>query len=159
MKGHIGSLMVAIIAIVLLSNCASDRMNLLKDNTVRIDKVSLGRTYIGNVYACQDGDTLQISGKFIQRGADYVKFPKGHADIAILGQDGKIIKQTSVVTFPEYRKKKRGRGLKKAKFSARIKAVPPSGSVIRVAFHEDIPKFVNTFNCGENIALQKHESK
>ena len=90
MKYHVRTLVVAITAIVFFSNCASNRTNLLKNNTLRIDKVSSGRTHVGNVYAYQDGDTLQISGKFIRRGA-YVRFLKGHADIAIFDRDGKTI--------------------------------------------------------------------
>ena len=158
MKYHVGSLVVAITVIVLLSNCASNRINLLKNNTVRIDKMSSRSTHVRNVYAYQDGDTLQISGKFIPRYA-YIKFLKGHADIAILDREGKLIKKTSVATFTKYRRKRRNSGLKEIKFSARIKTIPSAGSVIRVTFHEDQPKFVKTFSCGENVALQNHESK
>ena len=158
MKYHVRTIVVAITAIVLLSNCASSRINLLKNNTLRIDKISSKKTHVGNVYAYQDGDTLQISGKFIPRYA-HVKFFKGHADVVIIDREGKIINKTSVATFPKYWGRRRSRGLKEIKFSASIKAIPSFGSVVRVAFHEDLPKFVNTFSCGENAALQNHESK
>ena len=63
---------------------------------------------------------------------------RGHVDVTIIGPSGTILKKIGTLHYPRNRPRKRRGG---SSFKVHIPFVPPTGSTIRVEYHEtfDIP--------------------
>lgn len=137
--------------IIFLNGCApSSTINLLKEQTVTVNKKNLNDARIGFVKLVQDGDVLSVSGTVLLRN----KLVRGHVDIVIYSIDGSILKKTSTHTILKKRSIRRGVLAKRtAFFSVDIPVVPPKGSDVRIAYHKrgyNVPK---SFDCGKNVAI------
>ncbi len=137
--------------IIFLNGCASSgAINLLKEQTVTVNRKNSNDAGIGFVKLVQDGDVLSVSGTVQLRN----KLVRGHVDVVVYAADGSILTKTSTHTILKKRSIRRGVSAKRtAFFSVDIPVVPPNGSDVRIGYHKrgyDVPE---SFDCGKNVAI------
>ncbi len=132
------------------SACSTNRVNLADNRTVSLERVHSDNITVSRVYVYQDGDQLEISGRVKRRSSSI--FNGGHVDIAIISPDGEILEQVSTRYYPRIIRR---RGARESFFTARLTAIPPKGSIVRVAYHEAVKSGNGVFDCGQNAAVQK----
>jgi hypothetical protein len=142
-----------IIACFVISACTSSHLNLVKNGTVTIERVSSEGCYISKVNAIEDDGVLVIGGSVKRR--NFSGGSKGHIDIAIIDSEGKILKELSTLYTPQYIPAKRIH-TREARFKVRLPNIPYKGSKIRVAYHRNLRSYSKTFDCGKNMAAIKN---
>ncbi len=124
-------LLAIFIACIAMIGCTAKGVNLVDKGIVSIEKVPTSDIYVSAAYVYQDGDELVISGKVKHRHAH--RKSGGHVDITILDPEGKIIMEVTTSYLPRII---RSKGSREARFSVRLPFIPPKGSTVRVAFHD-----------------------
>jgi hypothetical protein len=139
-------LMIASVSMTVLA-CASNRVNLLKDGTYKLEPISSGGYYISNVHVNKVDDGLEITGKVKRRS--YFGVGDGHVDIAIVSPEGEVFEKLSTFyvprTIPMRRRHRSG-----AHFTLRLPVLPPNGSTVIIAHHSLSEPVNKTFSCGES---------
>lgn len=145
-------LLVLMIVSVSLSGlaCASNRVNLLKDGNIKLERVSSKSYYISHVGVYQNDDELEVHGNVKRRAHSSTE--KGHVDIAIVSPDGENLKEISTNYTPRIIPARMIRK-RKSYFHVSMPTIPPVGSIVRVAYHRDSKPDRESFSCEGNIAL------
>lgn len=118
-------------AIAILTNltvtagCATAGRNLVRDNTVKIEKVSSKQATITSVNVIQEGDQVMLRGEVRRRLVSRGHIP-GHIDLEVIGADGSVLEE-SVIDYHRRSVKSRY-----AIFHDTLRVTPPPGSTIRV---------------------------
>ena len=146
--------LVLMIASVIMTGlgCASNRVNLLKDGTVELERIPSKGYYISYVNIYQNRDALVVYGHVKRRSR--VGDSSGHVDIAIVSPNGKVLEQISTLYKPRIILTRKMH-TRKSTFEVRLPTIPPAGSLVRVAYHRDSKPVNRTFPCGENRAASE----
>jgi hypothetical protein len=113
-----------LVTFILLAGCASTGKDLVRDNTVEIEKVPSQWAALRFVTVVQDGDKIELRGEVTRRPTGRGPIP-GHIDLEVIGPDG-IALETSTIDYHRGSVKSRY-----AIFHTTLKTAPP-GSTIRV---------------------------
>lgn len=128
--------MLATIAILITfsvtTGCAMTGKDLVRNNTVKVEKLSSKWGVVTYVSVVQEGDEVALRGEVRRRPIGQGSIP-GHIDIEILDSSGSTLKQMSI-DYGRLSRKSRY-----AKFDAKLGIIPPSGSTIRVIHHDSDP--------------------
>ncbi|MBZ0071908.1 MAG: hypothetical protein K8I04_09320 [Gammaproteobacteria bacterium] len=119
---------VALITFSILTGCATMGSDLIRDHTVKIEKVSSARGTIGFVSVIQEGDEVTLRGEVRRRPVGRGPIP-GHIDVEVLDPSGTTLEQMNT-SYRRHSIKSRY-----AKFYTKLGKIPPSGSTIRVTHH------------------------
>ena len=134
--------------------CASNRVNLLKNGTTKLEIIPSRGIYISRVYVIQDGDKLVIKGTVKRRSSS--RAGSGHVDISIVSPEGEVFEKVSTFYIPRIIPSKPGRRKSRgSRFEVRLPTIPPTGSKVRVAYHRISKPDSRTFSCGENMAVSE----
>lgn len=117
------------LAMIVGLGCASNRINLVDNGTVTVERINSQGAYVSSVYVYQDGDYLVISGRVKQLYSTVVT-DRGHVDITMLNPYGTTLKQVSKRYNPRLSRKKRT-----AYFRARLPVILTPGVIVRVMHH------------------------
>ena len=134
-------------------SCASNRVNLLKDGNIKIERISSKDYEISHVDVYLDNGALVVQGNVERHGHSGTE--TGHVDIAVVSPGGEVLDQISTLYKPRIIPA-RMIFRRKAYFTARLPMIPPKGSTVRVAYHRDSKPGGKTFSCGGNIAVPHH---
>jgi len=118
---------------VVISGCATDRVNLVDTGVLNLEQHTTGKVYIAWSDACEDGDGFVVTGVLKRR--DTVGLPiKTHVDITIESPDGTIIdkSRSSDVHVP---RRIIGRGQSLQRFRVRFPTIPAEGSKVSIVTH------------------------
>jgi len=113
-----------LVILVLLAGCASTGKDLVRDNTVKIEKVPSQWAALRFINVVQDGDKIELRGEVTRRPIGRGPIP-GHIDLKVIGPDGVTLEE-SMIDYHRRSVKSRY-----ATFHTALKAAPP-GSTIRV---------------------------
>jgi len=111
--------------LTLTAGCATVGKDLVRDNTVKIETVSSKWATISSVSVIQEGDKVMLRGKVRRPLAGRGHIP-GHIDLKVIGADGSVLEESSIVYH------RRSLKSKSAIFHTTLKVTPPPGSTIRV---------------------------
>lgn len=129
--------------------CASNKVNLLKNKTIELEKISYRGVRILNVFVQEENGKTKIFGRV--KNTSFVPINFGHVDISIISPEGTIVKEASTQYIPKTLKKRK-RHSDGSRFYTHLQFVPPEGSIVRIAFHKTPFKTNKVFNCNENQA-------
>ena len=115
---------IAITIAAIISGCATQARDLLRDHTVRVEKVSSRAVTIMSVGVAQEGTAILVGGDLRLR---YWNPFQKQINVEIVSPDG-IILEKEVVEYERIM----SRTSRFAMFDATLKIVPPPGSTIRV---------------------------
>ena len=118
---------------VVISGCATDRVDLVDTGVLSLEQHTTGKIYIAWSDAYEDGDGFVVTG--VLRRRDTVGLPiKTHVDITIQSPDGTIIDESrsSDVHVP---RRIIGRGQSLQRFRARFPTIPAEGSKVSIVTH------------------------
>jgi hypothetical protein len=133
-----------------ISGYASAQLDLVKNEAVKVEIVSIAGNYVSRAFAYKDGDEVVIDGWAKRRNTS--SSSKGHVDIAVFGPKGELIEQVSAHYMPSIIPRK---GRRASVFEVRLPGIPDR-STVRIAYHGSIrDRGHNTFDCGSNRALFK----
>ena len=133
MKKKVLSLVIAMVfgtLTIIISGCATDRVDLVDAGVLSLEQHATGKVYIAWSDAYKKGEGFVVTG--VLRRRDTVGLPiKAHVDIAILSPDGTIIDESrsSDVYVP---RRIIGRGQSQQRFRVRFSNIPPQGSLVRL---------------------------
>ncbi len=114
-----------ILTTILVAGCAMTGRDLVRDNTVQIEKVSSGWATVRFVSVIQEDDEIELRGEVTRRLVGRGPIP-GHIDFEVIGPDG-IALEKAVIDYHRRSVKSRY-----SKFHTTLSAAPPVGSTIRV---------------------------
>ena len=129
--------------------CASTKVNLLKNKTIELEKVSYRGVRILKVFVQEENGNTKISGRVKNTHPMPIGF--GHVDISIISPENTVLKEISTQYIPRLLKKISSHP-EGSRFYTTLPFVPPGGSKVRIAFHKTPIKRDRTFNCNENRA-------
>ena len=118
---------------VVISGCATDRVNLVDAGVLNLEQHTTGKVYIAWSDAYEDGDGFVVTG--VLRRRDTVGLPiKAHVDITIQSPDGTIIDESrsSDVHVP---RRIIGRGQSLKRFRVRFPSILAEGSKVSIVTH------------------------
>ena len=118
---------------VVISGCATDRVDLADSGVLSLEQHTTGKVYIAWSDTYEDGDGFVVTG--VLRRRDTVGLPiKTHVDITIQSPDGTIIDESrsSDVHVP---RRIIGRGQSLQRFRVRFHSVPAEGSKVSIVTH------------------------
>jgi hypothetical protein len=118
---------------VVISGCATDRVNLVDAGVLNLEQHNTGKVYIAWSDAYEDGDGFVVTG--VLRRRDTVGLPiKAHVDITIQSPDGAIIDESrsSDVHVP---RRIIGRGQSLKRFRVRFPSISVEGSKVSIVTH------------------------
>jgi len=136
MKKKVLSLVIAMvfgILTVVISGCATDKIDLVDNGMLSLKQHTTGKVYIAWSNAYKEGDDLVVTG--VLRRRDTVGIPiKAHVDITIQSPDGTIIDEShsSDVHVP---RRIIGRGQSLQRFKVRFPSIPAEGSKVSIVTH------------------------
>lgn len=130
--------------------CASNRVNLLKDGAVKLERIPSKGYYISHVDVYQYDDELVVHGNVKLRG--HPGTGTGHVDIAIVSSDGEVLEQISTLYKPRIISTRKMHK-RTAYFNVRLSTILPMESTVRAAYHRDSKPDRKTFPCEGNIAV------
>ena len=143
------TLRVLCLTAILVSGCLGGRVDLVDNQTVSLEPVPTGHLYVswGGVY--QKGGATEVRGVIRPRHRGFHGY--GHVDVAVLAPDGTVLEEASALYHPRILPRK---GVSRARFTVPLATVPPPGSTVRLAYHDDqdacsAPK---PFHCSGNAA-------
>ncbi|MFQ5455876.1 MAG: hypothetical protein ACE5EA_06700 [Nitrospirota bacterium] len=142
------------ITAILLFSCASNRVNLVKNNRVFLERLPSKDIYVSRAYVYQEGNDIVISGKVRTHRVSRI-LSKGHVDIGIFDPDEIVLAKVSV-SYPS-RVISRRRGYPESSFSVLIPVIPPQGATVRVGYHGSSYSDEKIFDCGRNVAVNRIE--
>ena len=140
------------LAIFFATDCLGEVTDLLKTNTVLLERVSSISFDVSSVGVYQEGDSIDIRG-IVKKRTRVGPNLSGHVDLAIFDPDGNLLRQVSTSYSPLTVSYGTGQGSREGYFSVHLRMVPPQGAVIRVAHHSRSYSVRKTFDCSENAAL------
>ena len=118
---------------VVISGCATDRVNLVDAGVLNLEQHTTGKVYIAWSDAYEDGDGFVVSG--VLRRRDTVGLPiKAHVDITIQSPDGTIIDESRSLDVNVPRSII-GRGRSLQRFRVRFPSIPAEGSKLSIVTH------------------------
>ncbi len=117
------------LTIASFGGCASNRINLVDNGTVTIERVNSKKMLISKVSVYQEGETLVIKGKVRRRFSSGIA-AGGHVDIAVFDQEEKPIKNITKHYASRWVKHPHA-----SSFTVRLPLILSQGSVVRVAHH------------------------
>lgn len=117
--------LLSILIIALVSGCATVGKDLVRDNTVKIEKVSSRWAKVQFVRVVQEGDTVALRGEVRRWPTGRGPIP-GHIDLEVIGPDGGVLEQATL-NYQRRSVKSRYAG-----FHGTLDTIPPTGSTIRV---------------------------
>lgn len=118
---------------VVISGCATDRVDLVDAGVLSLEQHTTGKVYIAWSDAYEDGDGFVVTG--VLRRRDTVGLPiKTHVDITIESPDGTIIDESrsSDVHVP---RRIMGRGQSFKRFKVWFPNIPDKGSKVSIVTH------------------------
>ena len=118
---------------VVISGCATDRVDLVDAGVLSLEQHTTGKVYIAWSDAYEDGDGFVVTG--VLRRRDTVGLPiKAHVDITIQSPDGAIIDESrsSDVHVP---RRIIGRRRSLQRFRVRFPGIPAEGSKVSIVTH------------------------
>ena len=127
------AVMVLGMLIVVISGCATDRVDLVDAGVLSLEQHTTGKVYIAWSDAYEDGDGFVVTG--VLRRRDTVGLPiKTHVDITIQSPDGTIIDESrsSDVNVP---RRIIGRSQSLQRFRVRFPSIPAEGSKVSIVTH------------------------
>lgn len=116
---------------VIISGCATDRVDLVDSGILSLEQHTTGKVYIAWSDAYEDGDGFIVTG--VLRRRDTVGNPiKVHVDITIISPDGKVLDEgrSSDIYVP---RRIVGRGQAFKRFKVRFSNIPAEGSKASIA--------------------------
>jgi len=117
---------IATLAIfILAAGCATTGKDLVRENTVKLEKISSQWAALRAVNVVQDGDKIELRGEVTRRPIGRGPIP-GHIDYEVIGPDGVTLEESMI----DYHR--RSGKSRYAKFHATLKTALPQGSIIRV---------------------------
>lgn len=116
---------LAILAALFITGCAATGKDLVRDNTVQIEKVSSRWATVRSVNVVQEDGEVRLRGEVVRWPVGRGPIP-GHIDLEVIGPDGEIVEE-AVVKYHRRSVKSRH-----ATFYTPLKTVPPPESIIRV---------------------------
>lgn len=116
---------VTLTMIFMTSGCATMGKNLVHEKMVRVEMVSSQEATVTYVNVIKKGSAVEVSGKLSRRYIGRGPIP-GHIDIEVIDQSGTTLEEISTHYHLHSIKSQH------AVFQAKLKKIPPSGSVIRV---------------------------
>ena len=135
---QLAAVMVLGMLAVVISGCATNRVNLVDSGVLSLEQHSTGKVYIAwsDAYEDGDGDGFVVTG--VLRRRDTVGLPvKIHVDITIQSPDGTIIDEShsSDVNVP---RRIIGRGQSPQRFMVRFSSIPAEGSKVSIVTHSGL---------------------
>ncbi len=118
---------------VLISGCATDRVDLVETGVLSLEQHTTGKIYIIWGAAYEDGDGFVVTGVYRRRNT--VGLPiKVHVDVTILSLGGKVLDEgrSSDIYIPR-RIVCRGQSFKR--FKVRFPNIPVEGSKASIVVH------------------------
>ncbi|MEK6777934.1 MAG: hypothetical protein AABY87_13820 [bacterium] len=146
-KQTILSIFILVALWILFSGCTANRINLVEQGAVSLVMVQSKMITISKAYVYQDVDVLEVSGNVKRRDSSIGNW--GHVDISVINPGNEIVDQVSTRYYPGIIRR---RGARESFFTARLTAIPPKGSIVRVAYHEAVKSGNGVFDCGQNAA-------
>jgi len=131
-----------------LAGCAFNRVDLVDEGVVRVERVDPETTCIARPHVYQDGDELVIRGTV--KCTRFRGFSHGHIDIAIMSDEGELLQSLSALYHPRIIPRKGGRA---SRFHVTMPLKPPAGAVVRLAFHKVATPTTDMFSCDDNTAI------
>lgn len=116
---------LAILITFLIAGCATTGKDLVRDNTVQIEKVSSRWATVRFVNVVQEDGEVTLRGEVVHRPVGRGPIP-GHIDLEVIGPDGEIVEEAVI----EYHR--RSVKSRYATFHTTLKSAPAVGSKIRM---------------------------
>ncbi|MEZ5542941.1 MAG: hypothetical protein R3F42_13010 [Pseudomonadota bacterium] len=116
---------LAILATLFITGCATTGRDLVRDNTVQIEKVSSRWATVRSVNVVQEDGEVTLRGEVVRWPPVRGSIP-GHIDLQVIGPDGEIVKEAVI----EYHR--RSVKARYATFHTTLKPATAAGSTIRV---------------------------
>lgn len=121
---------VLIMLVMFSSGCADNRINLVDDGVLTLEKQASGKVYIAWCDAYKNEDGITIAG--VLRRRDHIGVPiKKHVDVTILSPEGTVLNEARSLDYYIPRDIT-GRFESFQRFRVNFPNVPPQGSVVRV---------------------------
>jgi hypothetical protein len=141
---------------ILLSGCYGNRVDLVDNQTVSLERVPTKCLYISSAAVYQKGNATEVRGVISRQHRGF--HGHGHVDIAVLAPDGTVLEESRALYHPRTLRRK---GDPHAHFTAPLSTVPPPGSTVRLSYHEDEDSSSETkpFNCEKNAACPAVKDK
>ena len=115
---------------VVISGCATDRVDLVDSGVLSLEQHTTGKVYIAWSDAYEDGDGFVVTG--VVRRRDTVGLPiKAYVDVTILSPDGNVLDEgrSSVIYVP---RRIVGRSQSLKRFRVRFPSIPAEGSKVSI---------------------------
>jgi hypothetical protein len=150
---------IAVVAIVgwglFLPGCTYNRVQLPDGKTFAVERLPSSQLRVSWVHAEQRNHEMVIRGE-LTGGSSYAR-GTGHVDLAVIGSGGEILGKTSVGYAPKTIGRKGS--ARQPRFEAYFPFIPPDGSSIRVALHNDGGPAVGEigYDCGNNRAAKVNQ--
>jgi len=126
-------LWVWVTALLFAGGCASPYV-LDSQGNFYIERIPSSWAYLSDITVDQEGQELVIKGA-VSRLNDAFS-GTGHIDVAVVSPPGQVVSHASASYEPKILPKTPGaRKHRASRFEIRLSAIPPKGSVIRLAFH------------------------
>jgi len=129
-------------------SCASTHEDLIKNETVKIERIPSREYRITRVFAYNENNVLVVTGRVERWNSTYSG--SGHIDIAIVDPEGNITNRISTYYIPRLVCRNPSHG---SRFEVRLSNIPSMGSIIRIAHHRNIIPQNESFQCKNNIAI------
>lgn len=123
---HTLATMAILTAFALAAGCVTPGRDLVRDNTVKIEKVSSKSANVQFLRVVQEGDRVALWGEVRHRPIGWGRIP-GHIDLEVIGPDGGVLDR---MTLGYHRRSVKSRY---AEFHGELKTMPPAGSTLKVA--------------------------
>ena len=136
MEKKVLSLVIAMvfgILTIVISGCATDRVDLVDSGVLSLEQHTTGKVYIVWSDAYEDGDGFVVTG--VLRRRDTVGLPiKVYVDVTILSPDGKVLDEgrSSDIYVPRHIID-RAQSLRR--FRVRFPSIPAEGSKVSIVTH------------------------
>ena len=129
----LAAVMVLGMLTVVISGCATNRVDLVDTGVLNLEQHTTGKVYIAWSDAYEDGDGFVVTG--VLRRRDTVGLPiKSHVDITIQSPDGTIIGESRSSDIHVHRRII-GRGQSLKRFRVRFPSIPAEGSKVSIVTH------------------------
>jgi len=127
------SLLIWVTALLFAGGCASPYV-LDPQGNFYIERIPSSWAYLSDITLDQEGKTLVIRGALSRLNDAFSG--TGHIDVAVVSPPGQVIIHASAPYEPKTLPRTPGaRKHRPSRFEIRLSAIPPKGSVIRLAFH------------------------
>ena len=131
-----------------MRSCVLNQANSVRDNIVSLEGSASKCVKFFNINIYQNGDIFEMAGKVHHR-FKFGPHVKGHIDVAIITPDG-TISETLSSPHDCWLGRRGRRMVREAPFYIKTSVSPPSGSMVRVEFHESQSTDQKPFSCGNN---------